>query len=110
MSNQIRVFGNLTLTVKSLSQCPTLKRTWMHPKLSFDMTIFIQKSGAGKLLFEPGLIRAVEDESLIDTDPEGQLVHEINILLFIGSLYMMLKIMWMVQNVSLRSSFQHFRK
>ena len=57
------------------------------------MTIFIQKSGAGKLLFEPGLIRAVEDESLLDTDHEGQLIHEINILLFIGSLYMMLKIM-----------------
>ena len=84
----------------------------MHPKLSFDMTIFIEKSGAGKLLFEPGLIRAVEDESLLnaDTDHEGQLIHEINILLFIGSLYMMLKIMWMVQNVSLRSPFQNFRK
>ena len=70
------------------------------------MTIFIQKSGAGKLLFEPGLIRAVEDENLLDTDHEGQLIHEINILLFIGSLYMMLKIMWMVQNVSLRFSFR----
>ena len=57
------------------------------------MTIFIQKSGAGKLLFEPGLIRTVEDESLLYTDHEGQLIHEINILLFIGSLYMMLKIM-----------------
>ena len=70
------------------------------------MIIFIQKSGAGKLLFEPGLIRAVEDENLLDTDHEGQLIHEINILLFIGSLYMMLKIMWMVQNVSLRFSFR----
>ena len=36
---------------------------------------------------------------MLDTDHEGQLIHEINILLFIGSLYMMLKIMWMVQNV-----------
>ena len=78
----------------------------MHPKLSFHITIFIQKSGAGKLLFEPGLIRAVEDENLLDTDHESQLIHEINILLFIGSLYMMLKIMWMVQNVSSRSIFK----
>ena len=74
------------------------------------MAVFIRKSGAGKLLFEPGLIRAVEDESLLDTDHEGELIHEINILLFIGSLYMMLKIMWMVQNVSKRSYFQKFTK
>ena len=80
----------------------------MH--LTLYMTIFIRESDAGKLLFEPGLIRAVEDESLLDTDHEGELIHEINILLFIGSLYMMLKIMWMVQNVSKRSSFQKFTK
>jgi len=94
------------------SPCPTSKRVSMHLKrqLTLYTTIFIRKSGAGKLLFEPGLIRAVEDESLLDTDHEGQLIHEINILLFIGSLYMMLKIMWMVQNVSLRSSFQKFTK
>ena len=83
------------------SPCPTSKRV---------SNIFIRKSGAGKLLFEPGLIRAVEDESLLDTDHEGQLIHEINILLFIGSLYMMLKIMWMVQHVSLWCPFQKFIK
>ena len=73
--------------------CPVLDR----PEKNF---LFHPKSGAGKLLFEPGLIRAVEDEDLLDTDHEGQLIHEINILLFIGSLYMMLKIIWLVQNVS----------
>ena len=74
--------------------CPVRDR----PEKTF--TISSKKSGAGKLLFEPGLIRAVEDEDLLDTDHEGQLIHEINILLFIGSLYMMLKIIWLVQNVS----------
>ena len=72
-------------------------RPWSPRK---EFPISSKKSGAGKLLFEPGLIRAVEDEDLLDTDHEGQLIHEINILLFIGSLYMMLKIIWMVQNVS----------
>jgi len=76
------------------------KLTTYDPSVARDMKK--ADSGAGKLLFEPGLIRAVEDEQLLDTDPEGQLIHEINILLFIGSLYMMLKIMWMVQNYFVR--------
>merc|ERR1712131_95215 len=47
-------------------------------------------------------LKSIGATHVIDTDHEGQLIHEINILLFIGSLYMMLKIMWMVQNYFVR--------
>ena len=47
----------------------------------------------GKLLFTPGLVTAFENEDLLTKDHQN-LVREINLLLFVASLYVVLIVIW----------------